>query len=170
MQTSRQIFENVQKKISQKERITSDEALALFDFNDLISLGKLANQVRETLHSNKTYYIVNRHIDYSNICAIKCKFCAFARKKGEEGSFEFTIDDIVSRVLQGLKVGITEIHMVGGFHPTHSFDFYLETLRAVKKVAPKLHIKAFTAAEIRYFSKKFRKTEKTNIRIYERII
>lgn len=159
MQTSHHIFENVQKKVSQNERITLGEALALFDFNDLVSLGKLANQVREKLHGNKTYYIVNRHIDYSNICAIKCKFCAFARKKGEEGSFEFTIDDIVHRVLEGLKVGITEIHMVGGFHPHHPFDFYLDTLKAVKKAAPHLHIKAFTAAEIRYFSKKFRKTE-----------
>jgi aminodeoxyfutalosine synthase len=153
------LLETIESKIETNQRITDEEALALFDTTNLIKLGELANRVREKIHGNKSYYIINRHIDYSNVCAIKCKFCAFAKKKGEPDSFEFTIEEIVEKVSLGLKRGITEIHMVGGFHPTHPWEFYIGTLRAVKKAAPDLHIKAFTAAEIRYFAKKFRKTE-----------
>lgn len=153
------IFREVEGKIEKSLRISDEEALKLFNSSDILKLGKLANQVRENIHRDKTYFIINRHIDYSNVCAIKCKFCAFARKKGEEGSWEFTIWEIVEKVRAGLKQGITEIHMVGGFHPTHPWTFYIDLLREIKKEAPKLHIKAFTAAEIRYFSKKFRKPE-----------
>ena len=152
-------FQKLSNEILQGRRLAASEALELFNFNDILALGNLANTLRERKHGSKSYYIVNRHIDYSNVCAIQCKFCAFARKKGEEGSFEFTIEQIVDRVKDGLKRGISEIHMVGGFHPTHPWEFYTGTLEAVKKVAPNLHIKAFTAAEIRYFSKKFRMTQ-----------
>lgn len=141
-------------------RLTKDEALDFYRSTDLIGLGKEANSVRERIHGIKTFYIVNRHIDYSNICAIKCKFCAFAKKAGDSSAFEYSIEEIVSKVKDGLRVGITEIHMVGGFHPTHPWEFYLFLLKEIKKVAPLLHIKAFTAAEIRYFSKKFRKPQK----------
>ena len=152
-------MQSIERKITNGERITVDDALALYASFDILKLGELANSIREKIHGNKTYYIVNRHIDYSNVCAIKCKFCAFARKKGEEGAWEFSIQDIVGKVREGWKVGITEIHMVGGFHPTHPWEFYINCLKEVKKAAPDLHIKAFTACEIRYFSKKFRKTE-----------
>lgn len=156
---SRDAVVQICEKALRSERLTEADALALFQSNDLVTIGKYANQIRERIHGDKSYYIINRHIDYSNVCAIKCKFCAFAKKKGEEGAFEFSIEDILGKVRDGLKRGITEIHMVGGFHPTHPWDFYIGVLKAVKKEAPNLHIKAFTAAEIRYFSKKFRKTE-----------
>lgn len=149
----------VEKKVLKEERITDEEALSLFETNDLISLGKLANHIREKKHGDKTYFINNRHIDYSNVCAIRCKFCAFARKATEEGAFEYSVEEIVAKAKEGLKRGITEVHIVGGFHPKHPFDFYLQMLKALKKEAPKLHIKAFTASEIHYFSKKFKKTE-----------
>lgn len=152
-------MEAIWRKIKAGERISAGDALQLYASPDILTLGQMANSIREKTHGNKTYYIVNRHIDYSNVCAIKCKFCAFARKKGEEGAWEFSIEDIVGKVQEGLKVGITEIHMVGGFHPTHPWEFYTNCLKEVKKAAPNLHIKAFTACEIRYFSKKFRKTE-----------
>ncbi len=157
------IMDSILEKISAKkeagERLTEADAMAMYATEDFVGLGEIANRVRENIHGKKTYFIKNRHIDYSNVCAIQCRFCAFARKKGEEGAFEFTADDIVSKVREGLKFGITEIHVVGGFHPTHPWEFYIGMLQAVKKEAPDLHIKAFTAAEIRYFSKKFRKSE-----------
>lgn len=153
------LFQDIESKITKKIRLTPNDALNLFQQDDILRLGKLANSVREQLHSHKTYFIINRHIDYSNVCVLKCKFCAFAKKKGEEGSFEFTHQDILNRVKEGLKKEITEIHMVGGFHPDHPWEFYTGLLKSIKQIAPLLHIKAFTAAEIRYFSKKFRKSE-----------
>ncbi len=153
------LISQIENKITSGTRISEEDALLLYQSSDLIGLGRLANIIREKKHGAKSYYIVNRHIDYSNICAIKCKFCAFAKKKGDVDAFEFTIEDIVDKVTDGLLRGITEIHVVGGFHPTHPWEFYLGMLQAVKKTAPQVHIKAFTASEIRYFSKKFRKTE-----------
>lgn len=150
---------SIVKKVEAGHRINTDEALDLYQTHDLHLLGRLANQIRERIHGDKSYYIINRHIDYSNICALKCKFCAFAKKKGQEEAFEFTIEEIVSKVKAGLLRNITEIHMVGGFHPTHPWEFYTGLLRRIKEVAPDLHIKAFTAAEIRYFSRKFKKTQ-----------
>ncbi|HBF13370.1 MAG TPA: aminofutalosine synthase MqnE [Deltaproteobacteria bacterium] len=154
------IISQVKKNILEGKRLTEAEALSLYSVDNIFELGRLANVVRENIHQDKTYYIVNRHIDYSNVCAIKCKFCAFAKKKGEEGSFEFSIDEIVRRAKEGLVRGITEVHIVGGFHPTHPWEFYTGLMRALKKETPSIHVKAFTAAEIRYFSKKFRKTER----------
>ncbi len=153
------IFHSIEKKISKRDRITENEALALFESDDLLGLGELANSIRERLHGLKTYFIKNRHIDYSNLCVLSCKFCAFARKANQEGVFEFSIDQIVQKMKEALPQGITELHIVGGFHPTHPWEFYISMLKELKKENRSIHLKAFTAAEIRYFSKKFKKTE-----------
>lgn len=155
-----QKLDSLYQKIQRRERLDCAEALYLYKEGDVHILGELANAIREEKHGSKSYFIINRHIDYSNVCVIKCKFCAFAKKKGDPDGFEFSIEQIVAKVTEALPLGITEIHMVGGFHPTHSFEFYLECLKAIKKAAPKVHIKAFTAAEIRYFARKFRKTQR----------
>lgn len=152
-------LKEIETKVNSGVRLTEEDALALMTSNDLPFIGALANSVRERIHGNKTYFIKNRHIDYSNVCALSCRFCAFARKKGEEGAFEFEIDQIVAKMKESLPMGITELHIVGGFHPTHPWEFYTGMLKAIKKEAPTMHVKAFTACEIRYFSKKFRKTE-----------
>ncbi|MBX7148209.1 aminofutalosine synthase MqnE [bacterium] len=152
-------LQSIEHKIDNAIRLTTDDALKLYETNDLVALGKLANKVREKKHGSKTYYIVNKHIDYSNVCVLSCKFCAFYRRKGEEGSFEYSIQDIVNKVKSGVPKGITEVHIVGGFHPTHPWEFYTGMVQAIKKEAPHVHVKAFTAAEIRYFSKRFKKTE-----------
>jgi len=152
-------FSEIQNKVEEGQRISNEDALFLFHQADLMALGRLANSVREKKHGSKTYFIKNRHIDYSNVCAIKCKFCAFARKAGQDGAFEFSIEQIVAKMKESLHLGITELHIVGGFHPTHPWEFYTGMLQALKKEAPQVHLKCFTAAEIRYFSKKFRKTE-----------
>lgn len=153
------ILDKVQNKVNHQERITIEEAIELYQVDDVVRLGEIANQIREKIHQDKSYFIINRHIDYSNICAIKCKFCAFAKKKGDPEAFEFSIEEIVNKTKESLNRGITEIHMVGGFHPSLTWDYYIELLKTLKKETPSVHIKAFTAAEIRYFSKKFRFTE-----------
>lgn len=153
-------LQSLSERIREGRRISDADALRLFNSDDLIELGRLANGLRERLYGDKTFYIVNRHVDYSNICVLKCRFCAFARKGGDDGSFEFSIEDILAKIRQGQKRGMTEIHMVGGFHPTHPWSFYVNLLRAIRHEFPMIHIKAFTAAEIRYFSRKFRMSER----------
>jgi len=152
-------LDKLYSEIEAGKRISAEEALMLFQKGSLNRLADLANQRREALHGKKSYFIKNKHIDYSNVCAIKCKFCAFARKSGEEGGFDLSVDDIIQKVRDSISQGIREVHIVGGFHPKLPYEYYLNMITAIKENYPEIHVKAFTAAEIRYFSKKFRKTE-----------
>jgi aminodeoxyfutalosine synthase len=149
------IFDIYQKVISEK-RISEDDALRLFQTNDIHTLGLLANTIREKKNNNYTYYNINRHIDYSNVCSVSCKFCAFSRFKGEEGAYEFTIDEICKRAKAALdQEHITELHIVGGLHPDYPFEWYENMLRALKHTVPTVHLKCFTAVEIDFFANKF---------------
>ena len=94
------------------------------------------------------YYNVNRHFNYSNVCALSCKFCDFYRKRGEQGAYEHDLDEARRQADEARKAGATEIHIVGGLHPYLPFDYYTDMLRAIHEVYPQLHIKAFTAVEI----------------------
>jgi aminodeoxyfutalosine synthase len=97
---------------------------------------------------NRASYIVNRYINYSNYCILSCQFCAFARKKRDKDGFELSIEQIVQKAREALAIGITELHIVGGLHPTLPFSHYTEMLRALKNVSPSLQLKCFTAIEI----------------------
>jgi aminodeoxyfutalosine synthase len=154
-------LESIYQNLSAGKRLSVDDAVLLYRHGDILELAELATAKREALHEGKTYFIRNKHIDYSNVCAIQCKFCAFARKTGQEGSFELTIEQILEKIRHDLHQSICEVHIVGGFHPTHPYEFYTGMLKAIKKEFPQIHVKAFTASEIRYFAKKFRKTEET---------
>lgn len=147
---------DIETKLSNTEPITPAEGVWLYETQDLYTLGRLAQRIRQAHHGRYTYYVRNRHIDYSNLCVLSCKFCAFARKRDEPGLFEHSISDIVEKAKEGLKERITELHIVGGFHPSHPFEFYTGMLKSIKAIAPNLHLKCFTAAEIDYFSRKFK--------------
>ncbi len=127
--------------------------MTLFNTRDIFSLGELANFVRRKKHGNITYYNINRHINYSNICALSCKFCEFHRKRGEVGAYESSHDDIFDIAAQAVASGATEVHIVGGLHPWLPFEWYLNLLRGLRARFPKLHLKAFTAIEINHFTK-----------------
>jgi len=140
------------EKIDAGERINDADALALYRCADLNALGVLASTVRRRKNGEIATYILNRYINYSNLCILSCQFCAFAAKKRDTHAFERTIDDIVGVVSEALGMGITEVHMVGGLHPTLKKDWYLELLTRLRELDPALHIKAFTAIEIRHFA------------------
>jgi aminodeoxyfutalosine synthase len=127
--------------------------MALWNTRDIFSLGELANHLRIQKHARRAYYNINRHINYSNICALSCKFCEFQRKRGEHGAYEFSHDDIFRLAGESAAAGATEIHIVGGLHPWLPFDWYLQMLRGLRSRFPKLHLKAFTAIEINHFTK-----------------
>ncbi len=139
-------------KVEAQQRISESDALALYRCHDINALGILASEVRRRKNGEYASYILNRYINYSNICILSCQFCAFAARKRDAHAFERAIDDIVGVVRDALSLGITEVHMVGGLHPTLKKEWYLELLRSLRALDPELHIKAFTAIEVRHLS------------------
>jgi len=145
---------SIAEKIEGRERLSEADALHLYRSNDLNALGVMATAVRERKNGNVATYILNRYINYSNICILSCQFCAFAAKKRDAHAFERSIDDIVAAVEESLAAGITEVHMVGGLHPTLNKEWYLELLKRLRALDPQIVIKAFTAIEVRHLAQR----------------
>src|SRR5437667_3564180 len=144
----------IAEKVEAGQRISETDALTLYRSSDLNALGIIANVLRERKNGNYATYIHNRYINYSNVCILSCQFCAFAAKKRDAHAFEYAIDEIIGAVRDALSLGITEVHMVGGLHPTLKKEWYLELLRRLRALDPDLHIKAFTAIEVRHFAER----------------
>ena len=144
----------IAEKVEARQRISEADALDLYRSNDLNALGIMANALREQKNGNCATYILNRYINYSNICVLSCQFCAFAAKKRDAHAFERSIDEIISAVGEARRLGITEVHMVGGLHPTLKKDWYIKLLRSLRALDPNLHIKAFTAIEVRHLAQR----------------
>ena len=143
----------VRDKVLAGESLSLDDGVALYRSRDIHGVGRLANFVRERLHGDKTYYNRNRHINYTNVCALSCKFCSFYRKRGEEGAYEMPVDQVIATARKAADAGATEVHVVGGLHPWLKFDYYLDMLRGIRRECPRLHVKAFTAIEIVHFTR-----------------
>lgn len=141
-------LKHIAGKVEARERLSLDEGLALFHSPDLWEVCRLAQRVRERLHGRRAFYNINRHVNYTNICALSCKFCSFYRKKDDDGAYEFDVNAIREEAIRAQEAGATEIHIVGGLHPWLPFSYYTDMLRAIRESAPRLHIKAFTAVEI----------------------
>lgn len=139
-------------KVADGVRVSDEDAHILYGSRDLNGLGAIANILRERINGNVATYIHNRYVNYSNVCLLSCQFCAFGAKKREPHAFELAADEIVATVRDALKVGITEIHMVGGLHPTLGPEWYLDLLSSLRALDPMLVIKAFTAVEIRHLA------------------
>ena len=141
-------------KVADGKRISDADALALYQTRDIHALGAMANLVRERKNGNVATYILNRYINYSNVCILDCQFCAYKANRRDPHAFEFGIAEIVETVREALGKGITEIHMVGGLHPALKADWYLDLLRAMQALDPALHLKCFTAVEIRHLAER----------------
>ena len=139
---------DIHAKVAAGERINEADALRLFESKDLNAIGAMAEIVRQRKNGNRASYIVNCYINYSNYCILSCQFCAFARKKRDADGFQFTVDEIVQKARNALSIGITELHIVGGLHPSLPFSYYTDMLRALKALDPRLQLKCFTAIEI----------------------
>jgi aminodeoxyfutalosine synthase len=135
-------------KVVAGERISEADALRMFESKDLNAIGAIADFVRQRKVGNRASYIVNRYINYSNYCILSCQFCSFSRKKRDADGFEFSIDQIVEKAREASKIGITELHIVGGLHPSLPFQHYVDMLKALKALNPRLQLKCFTAIEI----------------------
>ncbi len=144
---------DIAEKVFANERLSIEDCVRLYRTRDLLALGYLADYVRRQRHGDKAYYVVNVHLNYSNVCYAGCPFCAFGKYPKDPEAFEFSVDEYVERLGQMLWDRVTEVHIVGGLHPKLPFDYYLDLVRRVKEAFPQLHIKAFTATEIHFFSK-----------------
>jgi aminodeoxyfutalosine synthase len=139
---------DIYDKVVSGERLSEADALRLFETKDLNALGAIADFVRQRKVGNRASYIVNRYINYSNYCILSCQFCSFARKKRDADGFELTTEQIVEKAREALKLGITELHIVGGLHPSLPFSYYTDMLKALKNLDARLQLKCFTAIEI----------------------
>lgn len=136
------------EKVAASERISEADALRLFESKDLNAIGAIADLVRQRKVGNRASYIVNRYINYSNYCILSCQFCSFARKKRDADGFQHSIEEIVAKAREALALGITELHIVGGLHPSLPFSYYVGMLQALKNLDQRLQLKCFTAIEI----------------------
>src|SRR6185503_10643649 len=169
-------------KVASGERISEADALRLFESKDLNALGAIADLARQKKVGNRASYIINRYLNYSNYCILSCQFCSFARKKRDADGFELTIPQMVEKARAALKLGITELHIVGGLHPSLPFSYYVDMLKALsalndgraalprsqddQQVVPtaKLHLKCFTAIEILHLAWLAKKTVAQTLR------
>jgi aminodeoxyfutalosine synthase len=145
-------IDQIKEKVNAGRRLTREDGLLLFGSNDLLALGRMASHVARQKNGNRAYFVRNMHINPTNICVNRCKFCAFSRSKGEPGAYEMSINDILRKAGSAGK-GVRELHIVSGLHPDLPFEWYLDMLRMLQKKFPKLHLKAFTAVEIDYLAK-----------------
>ena len=141
------------EKVEAGTRLEVDDALRLYRTPDLNALGRLAMLAAERKVGNRATYIVNRYINYSNYCILSCQFCSFARKKRDGDGFELSIEEMQTKAREALALGITELHIVGGLHPSLPFSYYTDMLRGLKAVDANLQLKCFTAVEIYHLAR-----------------
>jgi aminodeoxyfutalosine synthase len=143
------VEQRIAEKVYEGIRLTDDDALALYETKNLSFLGSLANHIREQKHGLKTFFNRNFHIEPTNICIYTCSFCAFARRPGEEGGWEYRLDEIEDMCRRYIGKPVTEVHIVGGVHPKRGVDYYGEMIQRIKAILPHIHVKAFTAVELK---------------------
>ena len=142
----------ISEKVEAGQRLSADEGLFLEESVDLHTLGHLANVVRERKNGNAAFYNTNIHLNPTNVCVYRCRFCAFRADLKDEKAYTFDEPMIRERVLEGRAAGATEIHVVGGLHHKKKFDWYLDVVRTIHETCPEIHVKAWTPVEISWFS------------------
>ena len=139
---------DIYDKVVAGERISDADALRLFESKDINAVGAIADFANRKKNGNRASYIVNRYVNYSNYCILSCQFCSFSKKKRDADGFQFSVEEIVQKAREALKIGITEMHIVGGLHPSLPFSYYTDMLKALKALDSRLQLKCFTAIEI----------------------
>jgi aminodeoxyfutalosine synthase len=159
-------LQQIANKIINKERISFDDGVLLFEKGSLSWLGTLANYVREQKHGDKTYFNKNFHIEPTNVCVFSCKFCSYSKlyANREEG-WELSIEQMMHIVKSYDGKPVTEVHIVGGVHPKMNLNFFLELLQAIKAHRPDLHIKGFTPVELDYMFRKAKVTTEEGMKL-----
>ena len=145
------MLKNIEARLEAGHRLTRRDALELFKTEDIFTLGRLAAGAAAERTGNKAFYVRNLHVNPTNLCVNRCKFCAFSRTRGQDGGYELSIDEVLGKIRAAGPV--SEVHVVGGLHPDWPFGYYLQMLGAIRDEFPRLHIKAFTATEVHYMGR-----------------
>ncbi|WP_100400105.1 aminofutalosine synthase MqnE [Bacillus sp. FJAT-44742] len=146
-------LKEIADKVHSGERLSIEDGLYLYDTPDLLGVAQLANQVTEKKNGNNVYFIENMYINPTNVCEANCGFCGFKRKPGQEGAYTMDEEALLKYVEERWNDNIQEFHIVGGHNTEVGFDYYLDTIRSLKKHYPQAAIKAYTGAEIEFFSR-----------------
>lgn len=150
---------SIAEKIESQERLSFEDGMALFECDDLLAIGTLANSVRERLNGDKTYYNVNRHMNYTNVCVSDCAFCSFYRRVRDPEAYDWSVQECVEIARTAYEEGARELHIVGGLHPRLQFDYYTSLLSDLKRNFPSMHLKAFTMVELDHLARTCRMTD-----------
>ena len=154
-------------KVEAGERISFDEGVELFATEDLNALGKMADFVRREKHGKTTYFNVNRHFNYTNICVADCKFCNFYRRSRDADAYTYSVQEGLDIARKAVEEGATELHIVGGLNTKLPFDYYIDLFTSLKRDFPKLHIKAFTMVELDFFARFYKMSDEDLIQKFK---
>jgi len=146
-------MEEIAEKVRNGVRLSFEDGVFLYRSDDLLTIGQLANEVNLRKNGKKVYFIENMSLYFTNVCEAHCAFCGFRKDQGEEGAYTLTPEQMIEYVEQHIHPGVREFHIVGGHNPHVPFEYYVESIRALKQKYPHVTIKAYTAAEIDFFSR-----------------
>lgn len=147
-------YRDIEEKVLRGERLSREDGIRLFHCRDIAWLGALADTVRRRKCGDVVYYNVNCHVNLTNICTSRCKFCAFGRDAEDAGAYAMTKAQAIAVVRDAMRdPDLAGLHIVSGLHPTWTFEEYLDIVRALHETFPKLYIKGFTGVEITHFAK-----------------
>jgi aminodeoxyfutalosine synthase len=147
-------LEEIRDKVEAGTRLDFDDGLTLMESDDVLALGELADLARRQRGgTDDVYFVQNLYLNQTNVCRVKCKFCAFAATQKQEHAYTITPDELVADALaQRELTGFTEIHMVNGENPHVGFDFYVDTIAKLHGALPDVHLKCYTASEIHHMT------------------
>jgi aminodeoxyfutalosine synthase len=150
------VIDAIREKLRAGERLTFDDGVALFRHADVVAVGQLANDVRERLHGDRTYFNRNMRLEVTNVCVASCLFCSFAKlEEGAPGAHTMRVEEAWAELESRMDDPPSEIHIVNGLHPGLPFSYYEELLAGFKRLAPDVHLKCFTAVEIHFFARHY---------------
>ncbi len=157
--------EKIAEKIFAGDRLTFDEGMFLYQQASFNFLSVMANYVKEKISGNDVYFNINIHIEPTNYCVYNCKFCSYARKIGQEGGWEYSLEEIERIARHYQDTPITEVHITGGVHPRRDVYYYAEMIRRIREILPHVYIKAFTAIELHFMFRKARVSVEEGLQI-----
>ena len=145
----------IRDKVLSGRRLDFEDGVALYRSSDLLSIGQMANHVREQRHGDAGYFVCNTHINHTNVCVATCDFCAFAAKPNDPRGYTMSLDAVFEKVA-ALPALVREVHIVGGLHPDLPWSYFIDMMKGVKSLRSDIHVKAFTAVEIFFFHRLYR--------------
>ncbi|MCZ7392346.1 MAG: aminofutalosine synthase MqnE [Candidatus Methanoperedens sp.] len=140
------------EKVQATEELDFEDGMLLMESKNLSLIGALADYARKKTVGERVMFVTNCHINYTNICISKCRFCAYFREEGQKGAFTLTIDEIMEKAQKASRMGATELHIVGSLNPKLPFEYYEEMLSRLNEKHPEMSLKAYTAVEIAHLA------------------